>query len=75
MSGASGFRAGAVRTACEHTFVWDRAIVDEVLRLSARGMTAAEIARRTGVPRRTVDWVGGRAPRPAISTPGYGIRS
>jgi hypothetical protein len=37
--------------------------VDQVLALWAEGLNKCEIARRTGIPRRTVkDWVAGRVP-------------
>lgn len=38
--------------------------ITAALRLLASGLTAAEVSRRTGIPRRTVaDWVAGRIPR------------
>ena len=47
--------------------------VTAVLELRGHGLSASEIARRTGIPRATVrDWVGGSAPR-GVQGPGRGI--
>lgn len=60
--------ATSVRGLCERTFVVTHPPTElaEALRLAGEGLTAAEIARRTGVARRTVnDWMLGRVPSQA----------
>jgi Helix-turn-helix len=60
--------ARSVPGVCEHAFVREPAEIEECLELRAKGMTATEIARRSGIPRATVrDWINGRVPRAGLS--------